>query len=101
MKYTIELLGREFEVDFDAKVTCAGAPETGPTYSCGGQPAEPMEYEVSDIELFDADKKLELPAWLHDLIETELMESDRVYEAVNEAHLSRDDDDYWPSRDDP
>ena len=42
MNIQIEMLGQTYLVDYDAKVTYGGAPESGPTYYSGGEPAEPM-----------------------------------------------------------
>lgn len=35
--------------DCEVEYTCIsrGRPEQGPTYSCGGQPAEPPEFEIT------------------------------------------------------
>ena len=38
----------ELAVSIGYRVTW-GAPETGPTYSCGGQPADPDEIELVDV----------------------------------------------------
>lgn len=39
------------ELICNVKMTSAGAPESGPTFSSGGEPAEPPEFECEDIEL--------------------------------------------------
>ncbi len=44
-------------VEFDFKCTYAGCPSTGPTYSCGGQPAEGPEWELEEIRLVLNDMK--------------------------------------------
>lgn len=42
---TYEVVLQDCEVEY----TCIsrGRPEQGPTYSCGGQPAEPPEFEIT------------------------------------------------------
>jgi len=85
MEYHFELFGQELTINYEYKITNPGAPETGPSYSSGGEPAEPMEYEIQSFELFnDKDEKLEVPKWLNDIIETHLSESDKVYEDIDE-----------------
>ena len=48
---SINFMGEDFiaEVDYDA--TFWGAPETGPTYASGGEPAEPPEWVINSIHL--------------------------------------------------
>ena len=36
---------------YSSRVTYEGAPERGPTYACGGTPAEPPEFEVTIVSL--------------------------------------------------
>ena len=86
---TIEIAETEYAVDYDYRITCRAQPATGPTYSCGGQPAEPMEYEVTVTSLsLDApgggQPALEMPKWLKDQIEETLQESDSVYYQICE-----------------
>ena len=51
-----------------------GQPETGPSYSCGGTPAEPPEVEAVDINLavgdFDTDReKNEALDWANEYLQ--------------------------------
>ena len=39
----------KIELEFEVKMTYAGAPATGPSYSSGGEPAEPPEFEIENI----------------------------------------------------
>ena len=50
-QFTIDyMIGRE-EVELVVTYSVApGCPETGPTYSCGGTPAEPDEVEIVSIK---------------------------------------------------
>ena len=38
-------------LDVEVEYTCVykGRPESGPTYSCGGEPAEPPEFEINRV----------------------------------------------------
>ena len=51
MKAYPTIAGAEYIVDYDYKITSPGAPEQGPSYSSGGQPAEPLvEIKVLDLK---------------------------------------------------
>ncbi len=39
------------ELEFEVKMTYAGAPASGPSYSSGGEPAEPPEFEIESISI--------------------------------------------------
>ena len=84
----IEIAGTEYAVDYDYRVTCRAQAATGPTYSCGGQPAEPMEYEITVTGLsLDApgnQTALEMPKWLKEAIEEALQDSSSVYDQICE-----------------
>ena len=84
MHHHIYILHKELTVEFDYKITAPGAPESGPSYYSGGEPAEPMEYEAFNIELFDNNTKLEMPKWLEEIIEEELSNSESVYQNIDE-----------------
>jgi hypothetical protein len=89
MKHTIDILGTSFDVEFDYRVTYGGARATGPTYSCGGISAEPMEYDVDNIYILNPeqpDQVLGINKWLRDLITVHLLESDAVYAAIEEEY---------------
>lgn len=52
--YTIErpdLAGDPYEIEIFVEGSYRfGAPESGPTYSCAGEPAEPDEFEITTID---------------------------------------------------
>lgn len=52
--YTIERLdfaGDVYEIEISVEGTYRfGAPESGPTYSCAGEPADPDEFEITAID---------------------------------------------------
>lgn len=39
----------EIPVEVEYRITYRGAPAEGPSYASGGQPAEPMEYEIIEV----------------------------------------------------
>ena len=90
MKFFIEIAGIDCIVNYDAKVTARAYPGHGPTYSSGGEPPSPMEYEVTinslerDFEKSAYGGSLELPMWLRSALETIMLEDDSVYDAVSE-----------------
>jgi len=45
-------------VEVDLVCTYAGCPATGPSYSCGGQPAEGPEFEVHGVRLINPSMQL-------------------------------------------
>jgi hypothetical protein len=47
----INFMGEDFIAEVYYTVTFWGAPETGPTYASGGEPAEPPEWEIDSIYL--------------------------------------------------
>ena len=47
----INFMGHDFIADVDFRVTFWGSPESGPTYSSGGEPAEGPEWEIDSIVL--------------------------------------------------
>ena len=63
------------KADYEARITSPALPARGPTYSCGGEPASPLEFEVRVLALRRGFEPLELPAWLRRAIE-ELIEDD-------------------------
>ena len=90
MKFFIEIARVDCIVNYDAKVTAREYRGHGPTYSSGGEPPSPMEFEVTINSLETAEKKgvkgmvLELPAWLRNALESIMLEDDSVYDAVSE-----------------
>ena len=90
MKFCIEIAGVDCIVNYDAKVTARAYPGHGPTYSSGGEPPSPMEFEVT-INSLETDEKngvqgtvLELPGWLCNALESIMLDDDSVYDAVSE-----------------
>jgi hypothetical protein len=84
----MNICGLDVVVDYTYTVTANGcaAHMGGPSYA--GHPSEPMEYEV-EVEGLREDtpegvthKLLYLPDWLASQIETELLNSDRVYDDI-------------------
>ena len=91
MRVFLTIAGGDYIVEYDYKITSPGAPEQGPSYSSGGQPAEPMEYEVTFVSLSkDEGVGKETfcagPEWLQTEIETCLYEDadGKVYAAIEE-----------------
>ena len=41
----------KIELEFEVKMTYAGVPATGPSYSSGGEPAEPPEFEIEHCSI--------------------------------------------------
>ena len=59
MRYCFEMLGTSFIAEFDYTVTAKAIPESGPSYVSGGEPAEPMQWAVEDLTLFEVPGRLE------------------------------------------
>lgn len=97
MLTTITILGQNLDVEYDFNITASGCGETGPTYSSGGEPAEPAEFEIEFLRLSRGVTGLEAPEWLIDLIIQHLNERDDINEIVQRADQERsfdDDGDY-------
>ena len=94
---TVTILETNFEVDYDFTITASGSPETGPSYSSGGEPAEPAEFDIEVIGLRlpkqHADVHLDIPPWLNDMLCTHLAERDDVNDLVQRADQERGYDD--------
>jgi hypothetical protein len=91
VKEFLTIAGAEYVVHYDYKITSPGAPEQGPSYSSGGQPAEPFEFEVTLTDLCKdegggEETSVEVPAWLKEEIENWLFEDPdgKVYAAIEE-----------------
>ena len=85
----LTIAGAEYIVGYDYKITAEAVPEQGPSYASGGEPASPMEYEVSFVDLRKDEgggKETEVacPDWLKHELETWLYEDSegRIYEAI-------------------
>lgn len=85
---TIYIADIPYEIDYDAKITAPAIPEHGPTYSLGGEPAYPFEYEAHIVGLKRPgdSKYLPLPAWLTQALECWLIESDEIYDQVRDEY---------------
>jgi hypothetical protein len=85
----LTIAGAEYIVGYSYKITSPGAPEQGPSYSSGGQPAEPFEFEVEFVDLRKdegggKETFCACPEWLQAEIEAWLYEDSdgRIYEAI-------------------
>ena len=76
---TIEDHDVEVAVEYDF---VRGAPATGPTYACGGEPGYGDEFDVRDIKIITERTEEPAPAWLHVL----LANDDNFIERIAEAH---------------
>jgi hypothetical protein len=89
MKATVTILDTNLEVEYDFEITAHGCPERGPSYSSGGEPAEPAEFELEVLGIEfpkqHADVHLELPEWLKDMLTSHLYERDDINEIVQRA----------------
>lgn len=85
---TIYIADIPYDIDYDAKITAPAIPEQGPTYSSGGEPACPFEYEahIVGFKRHGDSEYLALPAWLTKVLESWLDNSDEVYEQVKDYH---------------
>lgn len=72
-----ETVTGELEVEFSYVFT-AGAPEQGPTYACGGQPADPDEIDDIRVERIEGKPR----PWGHE------WQSDDAYADMLIEHLS-------------
>lgn len=64
---TVSIADTEIEVEVEFTST-PGCPEQGPTYSCGGQPAEPAEIEIQRATVCIGKERHPAPGWLIDII---------------------------------
>jgi hypothetical protein len=85
----LTIAGAEYIVGYDYKITSPGAPEQGPSYASGGQPAEPFEFEVTFVDLRKdegggKETPVDCPEWLKVEIETWLYEdaTGGIYAAI-------------------
>ncbi len=91
MNAYLTIAGADYIVGYDYKITSPGAPEQGPSYDSGGQPAEPFEFEVEFVSLSKdegggKETSVECPSWLKAEIETWLYEDadGKIYAAIEE-----------------
>jgi hypothetical protein len=90
------IFGSEFIIGYSYKITSPGAPEEGPSYASGGQPAEAFEFEVTFVDLRKdegggKETPVDCPAWLKAEIETWLYEdaTGGIYAAIEEDDADR------------
>lgn len=84
--------GKVEEILVEFTVTSWGAPESGPTYSSGGEPAEPPEIEIDKIYV---DGNL-VPYPGEEWDKLAALANDQIFEDFDfEAASEPDYDDYW------
>ena len=98
MIHSIQIAGADYIVEYAYKITAKATPARGPSYASGGEPADPMEYEVTVKSIVPDDGSnvfptLEMPEWLKDALTLHLQESDEVYAEIEEDAAERDADD--------
>ena len=83
----------EVVLDVEVEYTCVskGRPEQGPTYSCGGQPAEPPEFQIDRVMCNGVDI---LNALSEDTLELLRDHAADDYEDNGPDYEDRSDDDY-------
>ena len=96
MRTYLTIAGAEYVVDYSYDITSPGAPEQGPSYASGGQPAEPFEWEPTFIALAKdlgggEISTVECPKWLQTEIETWLYEDSdgNIYAAIEMAEADK------------
>jgi hypothetical protein len=95
MKANIVILENNFEVEFDFEITASGSPEIGPSFSSGGEPAEPAEFAIEILSLCllkSPELILEVSDWLKDLLVKHLEQNEDVNAAVQDADRDRGSD---------
>ena len=104
METTVEIAGHELIVEYVFEITAHGCPQTGPTYSSGGEPAEPAEFEIEVLGLYFPKSatdlpELEMPKWLKDILTTHLSERDDINDIIQRADYERGGEDPDDARD--
>jgi hypothetical protein len=89
----------EYIVHYSYCVTSPGAPERGPSYASGGQPAEPMEFETvfTGLSKDDGSGKetpVECPDWLKAEIEFWMYEDAKTYDRIY-MDIEKEEGDKW------
>ena len=95
---TIELLGLDCLVHYNYIITSFPTKDTGPSYSSGGEPGDPLEFDITITKLESITPKgmveLELNEWLKAALYQYLMVDDDIaYQAVGED-CEEDDREY-------
>ena len=86
-------LNTELNLEVEVEYTCVskGRPESGPTYSCGGEPAEPPEFEIDRVMLNGVDVRNALSDEMLDELRNRVAED---YAESEPDYEDRSDDDY-------
>jgi len=91
-----EELDLDCYAEFDYKVTYGGAPERWPSWTSPGEPAEPLEFDIENLECFidDGNENAALPKelWPDDL-EYRIQSDSKIYETIHEEHTGGYHDD--------
>ena len=90
METNVEIAGHDLIVEYVFKITAHSAPESGPSYASGGEPAEPAEFEIEVLGLRfpkqHADiPELSMPEWLKNILITHLAERGDINEIVQRS----------------
>jgi len=89
LKHAMEIAGLNCIVSYDYNVTSFPTPDTGPSYSSGGEPGDPLEFDITITKLESDTPKgrvnLELIEWIKVALYQHLMiDDDIAYQAVGE-----------------
>ena len=101
MEAEVEIAGHDLIVEYEIKITSHSYPATGPSYSSGGAPGGPAEFDIAVLGIRflkqHADvPELAMPQWLDDILCTHLAERDDVNEIAQRMDYEsgeRDPDD--------
>jgi hypothetical protein len=80
----------DLDVEVEYTLISKGRPATGPTYSCGGEPAEGAEFQIDRVMSNGVDILLALSDDTLDLLREQVAED---YEAEPDYEERDDDDD--------
>ncbi len=100
MEANVDIAGEELIVEYVFKITSHSYPATGPSYSSGGEPGGPCEFEIEVLGARFPKQHTdvpdpELPEWLKGVIATHLMERDDINEIVQRAEYEDGSDPDW------
>ena len=101
MQAEIEIAGHDLIVEYEIKITSHSYPATGPSYSSGGEPGGPAEFEivVHGLRIDDGTPELEMPVWLCALIAARLAERDDINEIAQQMDCESGEQDPDDARD--
>ena len=91
-EFCLPINGVDYVATYRATVTYEGAPERGPSYACGGTPAEPPEFEVTVTGLREdhgggEGPQIPLTDDLRETIETAIRADDSEVDAILTDHF--------------